>query len=49
MELLVLAFDEKYTREEIEEFLDFSIAPKVFEVFYGLSSLKKKKQMKMDK
>ena len=49
MELLVLAFDEKYTKEEIEEFLDFSIAPKVFEVFYGLSSLKKKQQMKMDK
>ena len=49
MELLVLAFDEKYTREEIEELLDFSIAPKVFEVFYGLSSLKKKQQMKMDK
>lgn len=42
MELLVLAFDEKYTKEEIEEFLDFDTVPKVFEVFYGLSSLKKK-------
>ena len=42
MELLFLAFDEKYSKEEIENFLDFDSVPKVFEVFYGLSSLKKK-------
>lgn len=42
MQLLVLAFDNKYTKEEIEDFLDFDSVPKVFEVFYGLSSLKKK-------
>lgn len=45
MELLVLAFDEKYTKEEIEEFLDFDSVAKVFEIFYGLSSLKKKTQI----
>lgn len=45
MQLLILAFDEKYTKEEIEDFLDLDIVPKVFEVFYGLSSLKKKNQM----
>ena len=48
MNLLVIAFDEKYTKEEIEEFLDFGTVPKVFEIFYGLSSLKKKQaKMKM--
>lgn len=47
MKLLVLAFDEKYTKEEIEEFLDLDSVPKVFEIFYGLSSLKKKNQMMM--
>lgn len=47
MALLVLAFDEKYTREEIEDFLDFDSVPKVFEIFYGLSSLKKKNQAMM--
>ena len=45
MDLLVLAFDEKYTKEEIEDFLDFNSVPYVFEVFYGLSSLKKKQKM----
>lgn len=41
MEVLRLAFDEKYSVEEIEDFLDFSSVPKVFEIFYGISSLKK--------
>lgn len=45
MDLLVLAFDEKYTKEEILEFLDLNSAPRVFEIFYGLSSLKKKQAM----
>ena len=44
MQLLVLAFDEKYTVEEIEDFLDLNSVPKVFEIFYGLSCLKKKNQ-----
>lgn len=45
MELLVLAFDNKYTKEEIEDFLDFDSAPKVFQIFYGISGLKKKQMM----
>lgn len=47
--LLVLAFDEKYTKDEIMEWLDFDSVPKVFEIFYGLSSLKKKQAMMMNK
>lgn len=43
MDLLYIAFDEKYTKEEIEDFLDFTNVPLVFEVFYGISNLKKKK------
>ena len=42
LEVLILAFDEKYTKEEIVDFLDLAIVPKVFEIFYGISSLKKK-------
>lgn len=42
MEILMMAFDYKYTREQIEDFIDIGIAPKVFEIFYGLSGLKKK-------
>lgn len=45
MDLLVLAFDEKYTKDEINEWLDFNNVPQVFEIFYGLSSLKKKQMM----
>lgn len=48
LELLYLAFDEKYSKEEILDFLDFNNVSDVFEVFYGLSGLKKKKaQMTM--
>ncbi|WP_419078702.1 hypothetical protein, partial [Phascolarctobacterium faecium] len=42
LDILVLAFDEKYKREQIEEFLDLALARQVFEVFYDISSLKKK-------
>lgn len=42
MDLLFLAFDEKYTKDEILDFLDFSSVARVFEIFYGISSLKKK-------
>ena len=47
LDLLFLAFDEKYTKEEITEWLDLDSVPKVFEIFYGLSSLKKKQAMMM--
>ncbi len=42
LEILYMAFDGKYTKEEILDFLDVSQAVEVFSVFYGLSSLKKK-------
>jgi hypothetical protein len=42
LDILVLAFDEKYKREQIEEFLDLALARRVFEVFYDISSFKKK-------
>lgn len=42
LDILVLAFDEKYTREEIENFLDLALVRQVFAVFYDISSLKKK-------
>ena len=43
LEILVLAFDERYSKEEIEGFLDLALARQVFTVFYDISSLKKKK------
>lgn len=43
LEILVLAFDERYSKEEIEGFLDLALARQVFAVFYDISSLKKKK------
>lgn len=49
LDLLFLAFDEKYTKDEIMEWLDFDSVTKVFEIFYGLSSLKKKQAMMMNK
>lgn len=43
MEVLIMAFDNKYTKEDILDFLDVAMVTKVFEIFYGLSSLKKKR------
>ena len=42
MEILRLAFGEKYSVEEIEEFLDVEMIYEVLDVFYGLSGFKKK-------
>ena len=42
LDILVLAFDEKYTGKEIENFLDLALTRQVFTVFYDISSLKKK-------
>jgi hypothetical protein len=44
LEILVLAFDNKFKKEEIEEFLDLSLAKKILETFYDISSLKKNNQ-----
>lgn len=37
MELLVIAFGEKYTTDEIAEFVDVSMIPKIFDVFFAAS------------
>ena len=50
MELLVLAFGEKYTREEIEGFVDVAMIPKIFDVFFATSGYgEAKKKTKKDK
>lgn len=41
MEILRLAFNEEYTVDEIESFVDLDVARKAFEVFYNISGLKK--------
>lgn len=42
MELLYLAFGEKYTKEEIEGFVDVSMVAKIIDIFFGISGYKKK-------
>ena len=42
MEILVLAFGEKYTAEEIASWLDVAQVYHILDVFYGVSELKKK-------
>lgn len=37
MELLVIAFGEKYTKEQIEEFVDLEMVPRIFNVFLAIS------------
>lgn len=50
MELLVLAFGEKYTRDEIEGFVDVAMIPKIFDVFFATSGYgEAKKKTKKDK
>lgn len=43
MEILVLAFGEKYTEEEILGWIDESTIPQILESFYMVSGVKKKK------
>jgi len=42
MEVLMMAFDYKYTREQIEEFVDVAMIPKILDIFYDLSGYRKK-------
>lgn len=42
MEVLVMAFNHKYKKEEIESFIDIAMIPKILEVFYDLSGYQKK-------
>ena len=43
MEILMLAFGEKYTQEQIEEFVDVEMVSEILDVFYGMSGYKKKR------
>lgn len=49
MEMLILAFGEKYTQEQIEEFVDVSMIPQILDIFFGVSGYKKKAQAKKKK
>ena len=42
MEILVMAFGEKYTKKEIESFVDVEMIPEILDVFFGISGYKKK-------
>lgn len=42
MEVLLMAFDYKYTLEQVEDFVDLGMIPEMLKVFYNLSGLKKK-------
>lgn len=42
MEIVRLAFGEKYSVEEIEQFLDVEMIAEILDVFYGVSGYKKK-------
>ena len=46
MEILILAFGEKYSQQEIEQFLDVEMIDEILEVFYGISGYKKKAKQK---
>ncbi len=40
MELLVMAFGDKYKAEEIEQWVDVAMVPKIFDVFFAISGYK---------
>lgn len=40
MEMLVMAFGDKYTVEQLEEFVDVAMVPKIFDVFFAISGYK---------
>ncbi len=44
MEMLVLAFGNKYTAEQIEEWVDVAMIPKIFDVFFAISGYKDTKK-----
>lgn len=46
MEIMILAFGEKYSLQEIEQFLDVEMVDEILEVFYGISGYKKKATQK---
>lgn len=42
MEIIKLAFGDKYSISEIEEWLDVAMIPEILEIFNGISNYKKK-------
>lgn len=40
VEMLVIAFGEKYTADEIAEFVDVSMIPDIFNIFFAASGYK---------
>ena len=40
VEMLVMAFGNKYTAEEIEEWVDVAMIPKIFDIFFAISGYK---------
>ena len=40
MEMLVMAFGNKYKAEEIEEWVDVAMIPQIFDVFFAISGYK---------
>ncbi len=40
MEMLVMAFGDKYKAEEIEQWVDVAMIPKIFDVFFAISGYK---------
>ncbi|BAL84686.1 hypothetical protein SELR_pSRC400350 (plasmid) [Selenomonas ruminantium subsp. lactilytica TAM6421] len=44
MEMLVMAFGNKYTAEQLEEFVDVAMVPKIFDVFFAISGYKDTKK-----
>ena len=49
MQMLVLAFGDKYTVEELEEFVDVAMVPKIFDVFFAISGYKEDAKKKTSK
>ena len=49
MEMLVIAFGEKYTADEIAEFVDVSMIPDIFKIFFAASGYKDEAKKKTQK
>ena len=49
MEMLVMAFGNKYTAEEIEQWVDVAMIPKIFDVFFAVSGYKDATKKKTSK
>ncbi len=46
MEMLVMAFGDKYKAEEIESWVDVSMIPQIFDIFFAISGYKNEAKKK---